>query len=100
MNIEYIATFVINIVLNDFIKNHLKSQSHTNNVCNRQRLNYTKKYLKLIVFIKVNCAMNVSDNFDNFTDLCFTNKCTNNEDNIDLNLPTLLLTIPCGPSLL
>ena len=28
------------------------------------------------------------------------NNCTNNENNIDLNLPALLFTIPCGLSFL
>ena len=28
------------------------------------------------------------------------NDCTNNENNIDINRPTLLLTIPCGLSFL
>ena len=39
---------------------------------------------------------NVTNDYDNIT---FTN-CTNNENNIDINIPTLLLTIPCGLSFL
>ena len=30
----------------------------------------------------------------------FLSNCTNNENNIDINIPTLLLTIPCGLSFL
>ena len=39
---------------------------------------------------------NFTDDYDNIT---FTN-CTNNENNIDIILPTLLLTILCGLSFL
>ena len=44
--------------------------------------------------------MNVSD-YDNMTDdyndsLSIKNNCTLNENNIDIFLPSLLLTIPCG----
>ena len=28
----------------------------------------------------------------------FLKKCTNKEDNTDIIIPTLLLTVPCGPS--
>ena len=42
--------------------------------------------------------MNVTD-YDNVTDdysgsLSINNKCTNKENNININIPTLLLTIP------
>ena len=48
--------------------------------------------------------MNVTD-FDNMTDdhndsLSKNNKGTGNENNIDIILPALLLTIPCGLSFL
>ena len=42
-------------------------------------------------------VVNVTD-YDNFTDLNFTNNCTDNEIDIDINIPTLLLTKPCGLS--
>ena len=35
---------------------------------------------------------NITDDYDNIT---FTN-CTDNENNIDIFIPTLLLTIACG----
>ena len=35
--------------------------------------------------------VNTANEYDNIT-----NNCTNNENNIDINIPTLLLTIPCG----
>ena len=46
--------------------------------------------------------MNVTD-YDNMTDeynnsLSINNNCTNNENNIGIIIPTLLLTIPCGLS--
>ena len=39
---------------------------------------------------------NITDDYDSITDLNFTNKCTNKENNIDIITPTLILTIPCG----
>ena len=39
---------------------------------------------------------NVSNDFDNIT---FTN-CTDKENNIDIIIPTFLLTLPCGLSFL
>ena len=43
---------------------------------------------------------NVTD-YDSFTnDFTFTNNSTNNENNIDIIIPTILLTIPCGSSFL
>ena len=49
-------------------------------------------------------VMNVTD-YDNMTDdynnrLSIKNICTNNENNIDINRPSLFLTIPCGLSFL
>ena len=38
---------------------------------------------------------NTADDYDNIT-----NHCTINEDNIDIMIPTLLITIPCGLSFL
>ena len=35
----------------------------------------------------------ITDDYDNIA-----NKCTNNEKNIDIIIPSLLLTIPCGLS--
>ena len=48
--------------------------------------------------------MNVTD-YDNMTDdyndsLSMNNNCTNNENNIDIIIPSLVLTIPCGLSFL
>ena len=48
--------------------------------------------------------MNVP-HYENMTDdyndnLSMKNKCTNNENDIDIIIPTLLLTIPCGLSFL
>ena len=48
--------------------------------------------------------MNVTD-YDILTDdyndtLSINNNCTNNESNIDIIIPTILLTIPCGLSFL
>ena len=44
-----------NLCIERFYENHLKSQSYTNNIYKKQRLNNTKKNkLKLIVFIKLN----------------------------------------------
>ena len=40
--------------------------------------------------------LNTTTDYDNIT---FTN-CTNNENNIDIIIPTPLLTIPCGLSFL
>ena len=39
--------------------------------------------------------LNSTNDFDNFTD-----NCTDNENNIDIVRPTMLLTIPCGRSFL
>ena len=39
---------------------------------------------------------NVTDDYDNMT-LC---NCTNNENDIDIIIPALLFTIPCGLSFL
>ena len=39
---------------------------------------------------------NVTDDYDNNT---FTN-CTDNENIIDINIPSLLITLPCGLSFL
>ena len=39
----------------------------------------------------------------NFTTIKYDNfliNCTDKEKNIDINIPTLLLTLPCGPSVL
>ena len=36
MGIEYIVIYVIDYALNDFKKNHLKSQTHNHNVRKRQ----------------------------------------------------------------
>ena len=38
----------------------------------------------------------ITDDYDNMT----LNNCTDNESNIDINIPTSLLTIPCGLSIL
>ena len=48
--------------------------------------------------------MNVTD-YDNMTDdyndsLSINNNCTINENNIDIIIPTFLITIPCGLSFL
>ena len=40
-----------------------------------------------------------SSNYADYDKMTLTN-CTNNETNIDINIPTLLLTKPCGLSLL
>ena len=47
---------------------------------------------------------NVTD-YDKMTDvyndsLSINSNCTNNENNIDIVIPALLFTIPCGPSFL
>ena len=52
---------------------------------------------------------NITPDYDNFTDYdnitstnftdydnITSNNCTNNENNVDIIIPTLLLTIPCG----
>ena len=39
---------------------------------------------------------NITDDYDNIT----ISNCTNIEKNIDINIPRLLLTIPCGLSFL
>jgi len=39
---------------------------------------------------------NITEDYDNIT----STNCTNNENNIDIIIPTLLLTIPCGLSFL
>ena len=38
VNIEKNVIFVMNYVLNDFIENHLKLQTHTNKICKREQL--------------------------------------------------------------
>ena len=38
---------------------------------------------------------NVTDDYDNIT-----SNCTNNENNIDISIPALLITIPCVLSFL
>ena len=38
--------------------------------------------------------MNITDDYDKIVN------CTNNENNIDIIIPTLLVTIPSGPSFL
>ena len=38
------------------------------------------------------------NDYDKITDLNVTNNCTDNENNIDINIPRLLLTIPCSLS--
>ena len=43
---------------------------------------------------------NITEDYGNFNDLNFTNKCTDSENNIDIVIPTLILTIPCGLSFL
>ena len=40
---------------------------------------------------------NATDDYDNITNMSLSN-CTNNENNIDLIIPSLLLTISCGLS--
>ena len=37
--------------------------------------------------------LNTTNDYDNITD-----NCTINENNIDIIIPSILLTIPCGPS--
>ena len=51
--------------------------------------------------------LKTSNEYDNFTDLNTTNdynngtyNCTINESNIDIIIPTLIFTIPCGLSFL
>ena len=39
-----------------------------------------------------------NDDYNNTFSL--NNTCTNKENNIDIIIPTLLLTVPCGPSFL
>ena len=41
-----------------------------------------------------------TDDYDNITNFNFTNNSTNIENNIDIIMPTLLLTILCGLSFL
>ena len=41
-------------------------------------------------------VLNITEGYDNIT---LTN-CTDNENNIDIHIPTLLITIPCGVSFL
>ena len=42
---------------------------------------------------------NMSNDYDNITSTNMTlSNCTYNEDNFDIIIPTLLLTIPCGLS--
>ena len=43
----------------------------------------------------------ITDGYDNITSTIMTvSNCTNNENNIDTIIPTLLFTIPCGLSFL
>ena len=42
---------------------------------------------------------NVTDDYDNITDMSLSN-CTNNENEIDIIIPTMLFTIPCRLSFL
>ena len=45
--------------------------------------------------------VNVTDDYDNITSNNMTlSNCTDNENNIDIFIPALLLTIPCGISFL
>ena len=45
--------------------------------------------------------MYITNNFDDYNDTISKNKiCTNNENDIDVIIPMLLLTIPCGLSFL
>ena len=45
--------------------------------------------------------MYITNIIDDYNDtLSVNNNCTNNENNIDISIPTLLLTIPCGSSFL
>ena len=41
--------------------------------------------------------LNTTNDYGNFSDLSFTNNCTDKK-NIDIIIPTPLLTIPCGLS--
>ena len=43
--------------------------------------------------------MDVTNNTDDYDNNTFTN-CTDNENNIDIIIPTLIITIPCGLSVL
>ena len=43
---------------------------------------------------------NITDDYDNIPDLDFTNDCTIIEDNIDISIPAIILTIPCSISFL
>ena len=45
--------------------------------------------------ITTNDYDNITNDYNNITD-----NCTNNETNIDIIIPTILLTIPCGLSFL
>ena len=49
-------------------------------------------------------VLNVTDDYDNVTlndnDNITLSNCTKNENNIDIFIPTLLFTIPCGLSIL
>ena len=42
----------------------------------------------------------ITFDYDIIFDLNYTNNCTDNENKIDIIVPTILLTIPCGLSLL
>ena len=50
--------------------------------------------------------MNMSNitaiDYDNITDISFktNDNCTDNENNVDINIPTLFITKPCGLSFL
>ena len=50
---------------------------------------------------------NITDEYDNITSINYTDydnisfaNCTNNESNIDIIIPALIFTIPCGLSFL
>ena len=47
-NTEYIVKFVINYVLNDFKKKHLKSQTHIKNIGKIEQLHKSFQVISLI----------------------------------------------------
>ena len=59
-----------------------------------------RKYSHIPFNNKEMYVTNIADDYDNITDLNFTNNCTINESNIDIIKPTLFFTIPCGLSFL
>ena len=48
------------------------------------------------MYVTSKIDLNISNDYDNIT---FTN-CTDNENNIDIIIPTVILTIPCALSFL